>query len=121
MNVLAQISIGDAFQETFEGIGSFLPKLVGALLIFFIGRFIAKFVYKLIKNVLSKANVDSLVDRSGLGGPLQRVGFADAGEFFAKVIYWIIMFVVISLAVNALGLEAIQDLFDELILSLIHI
>ena len=119
--VLAQsfgTRIGDAFQETFDGIGSFLPNLIGALLIFFIGRFIAKFIYKLIKTALGKANVDSLVDRSGLGGPLERIGFADAGEFFAKLVYWLIMFVVLQLAVNALGIESIQNLLDELILWL---
>jgi len=116
MNVsLAQIDIGDSFQKTLDDLGGFLPKLVGAILIFVIGRFIAKFIFKLVKKGLQKANVDSLVDKSGLGGPLERAGYADSGVFLAKLVYWLIMFLVIKLTVEALGLTALQDLIDDLV------
>ncbi len=105
----------DSVSETMNGIGSFLPNLIGALLIFLIGRFIAKFIFKLVAKVLQRANVDSLVDRSGLGGPLERAGFPDAGVFLAKIIYWIAMFIVIQLTVETLGLEALQTLIDDLV------
>ena len=105
----------DSVSETMNGIGSFLPNLIGALLIFLIGRFIAKFIFKLVARVLQRANVDSLVDRSGLGGPLERAGFPDAGVFLAKIIYWIAMFIVIQLTVETLGLEALQTLIDDLV------
>ena len=105
----------DSVSETLDGIGSFLPSLIGALLIFFIGRWIAKFIFKLVTRALKRANVDALVDRSGLGGPLERAGFPDSGVFLARIIYWIAMFIVIKLTVETLGLEALQDLVDELV------
>ena len=112
---LAQISIKDSIQGTLDDLGTFLPNLVGALLIFFIGRFIAKFLFKLIKRALQKANVDTLVDRSGLGAPLERAGFADSAEFLAKLIYWLLMFIVVKLTVETLGLDALQNLIDDLV------
>ena len=119
MNLLADQSFGDrlldSVQETMDGIGSFLPNLIGAILIFLIGRWIAKFIFKLVTRVLKRANVDALVDRSGLGGPLERAGFPDSGVFLAKIIYWIAMFIVIQLAVETLGLEALQTLIDDLV------
>lgn len=113
--MLAQLDIEESFQRTLDDIGNFLPNLVGALLIFFIGRYIAKFIYRLVKAGLTKANVDALVDRSGLGAPLERAGYPDSGHFLARLIFWLIMFVVIMLAVEALGLEALQTLMDDLI------
>ena len=115
MLVLAQIDFEGSIQNTFDDIGSFLPNLVGAILIFAIGWFIAKLIFRVVRRLLTKANIDSLVDRSGLGGPLERAGFADSGLFVAKLIYWLLMFIVIKLTVEALGLEAIQTLFDDLV------
>ncbi len=114
MNTLAGISITDSLQETFDGLGSFLPKLVGAIIILLIGWFIAKIIFRVIATVLKKAKIDSLVDKSGLGGPLESAGFADAGVFLAKVIYWLIMVLVIKMAVETLGIEALQTLIDDL-------
>jgi len=114
-NMLAQFEIGDSVQETFDGLASFLPKLLGAIAIFLIGRFIAKFIFKLVKTGLQKANVDSLVDKSGLGGPLERAGYADSTHLLAKLVYWLLMFIVIKLAVETLGLEALQTLIDDLV------
>ena len=113
--VLAGIDFGDSLQKTFDDLGEFLPKLVGAILIFIIGRFIAKFIFKLVKKGLAKANVDALVDKSGLGAPLERAGYADSGHFLAKLVYWLIMFIVIKMTVEALGLLALQDLIDDLV------
>lgn len=105
----------DSFDETLTGIGEFLPNLIGAILIFLVGRWIAKMILRLVTRVLKRANVDALVDRSGLGGPLEQAGYPDSGEFLAKIIYWIAMFIVIQLTVETLGLEALKDLIDDLV------
>lgn len=116
MNVsLAGIDFEGSIQRTFDDIGGFLPNLIGAIIIFFIGRFIAKLIYKVVKKALTKANVDALIDRSGIGAPLERAGYADSGHFLAKLVYWLIMFIVIKLTVEALGLLALEDLLDDLV------
>ncbi len=115
MTVLAGIDFEGSFQRTFDDLGEFLPNLIGALLIFLIGRWIAKFIYKLVKKALTKANIDALVDKSGLGAPLERAGYPDSGHFLAKLIYWLLMFIVIKMSVEALGLEAVQELIDDLV------
>lgn len=112
---IAGIDFEGSIQRTFDDLGEFLPNLLGALLIFLIGRWIAKFIHKLVKTALTKANIDALVDRSGLGAPLERAGYPDSGHFLAKLIYWLIMFVVIKMTVEALGLDAVQELIDDLV------
>ncbi len=46
---------------------AFLPRLIGAGLIFFIGLIVARIVRKLVETVLTAANVDGLLARAGLG------------------------------------------------------
>jgi len=109
------IDFGGSITEMFDGFLGFVPALVGAILIFVIGSFIAKFLRGLIGKVLGRLGVDRLVDRSGLGGPLERAGYPDAGKFLAQVLYIMIMLVVASLAIQTLGISQLQDLFDRLI------
>ncbi len=99
----------------FSSFLSFIPQLLGALIILLIGWFIAKLLYRIIAKALSAVGIDRLVDRSGLGGPLERAGYPDSAYFLAKILYWMIMFVVISLAINALGITELQNVFDQLI------
>ena len=113
--MLSQIEFGDVFTDMFGSFFSFLPRLLGAVIIFLVGWFIAKFLTRLIARVLKSVGVDRLVDRSGLGGPLERAGYPDSADFLAKILYIMIMLVVASLAINTLGIEQLQSLFDQLI------
>ena len=46
---------------------AFLPRLLGAGLIFFIGLIVARIVRKLVETVLAAANIDGLMARVGVG------------------------------------------------------
>src|SRR5206468_10957474 len=61
---LAQIlaPINELVTEIF----AFLPRLIGAGLIFFVGLIVARIVRRLVETVLIAANVDSLLARLGL-------------------------------------------------------
>src|SRR5438270_1033132 len=71
MAALRFLGIGQILQpinaltlEIFE----FLPRLIGAGLIFFLGLIVARIVRRLVETVLVAANVDSLLARLGLAG-----------------------------------------------------
>src|SRR6478672_7766043 len=55
--------INDLVVEIF----GFLPKLIGAGLIFFIGLIVARIVRRLVETVLIAANIDALMARIGIG------------------------------------------------------
>ena len=111
----ADISFSDSFQRTFDNLGDFLPKLVGAIAIFLIGWFIARTLRRLIHRGLTRMGVDNLVDRSGLGGYLERAGYADSGLLLARVIYVGLMLLVLQLTVDALDIQAITDVLDDIV------
>src|SRR6478609_8442500 len=62
---IAQIlaPINDLVTQIFD----FLPRLIGAGLIFFIGLIVARIVRRLIENTLVAANIDGLLSRLGVG------------------------------------------------------
>jgi len=105
----------DGLSEMFTNFFGFIPKLIAAILIFLIGSFIVNMIVKAIEKVLGRLGVDRLVDRSGLGGPLERAGYPDSGVFLAKILKIMLTLVVASLAIQVLGIEQLQDLFDRLI------
>src|SRR5918997_4358604 len=71
MAALQFLGIGQILQPinalTME-IFNFLPRLIGAGLIFFIGLIVARIVRRLVETLLTAANVDGLLGRVGLGG-----------------------------------------------------
>ena len=48
MNTLADVSFSDSLQETLDGIGNFIPNLIGAIAILLIGWFIAKVIFRVV-------------------------------------------------------------------------
>ncbi len=113
--MLADISFSQSFQDMFDDLATFIPKLVAAIAIFLIGWFVARVIKRLIHTGLTKLGVDELVDRSGLGGPLERAGFADSALLLARVIYIGLMLIVLQLAIDVLDITAINDVLDDII------
>ena len=70
MAALQFLGIGQILQPIHAltlSIFEFLPRLIGAGLIFFIGLIVARIVRQLVETVLTAANVDGLLARAGIG------------------------------------------------------
>ena len=125
--------IVDSLADTVGIFLEFIPRLVGALILYFIGKIVAGIVVKLAHKLLKAVKFDDVIDKSGLGAVVERGGFPDSALLLAKIVGWIIMLVFIQLAVSALGIESIESLINQLVawipnvliaivlLSLIHI
>lgn len=70
MAALQYLGVGEILQPInalTNDIFHFLPKLLGAGLIFFIGLIVARIVRRLVETLLTAANVDGWMARAGLG------------------------------------------------------
>lgn len=113
--MFADISFSQSFQDMFDDLATFIPKLIAAIVIFVIGWIVAKFIKRLVHKGLTRLGVDALVDRSGLGAPLERAGYADSGLLLARIIYVGLMLIVLQLAIDVLDITAIKDVLDDII------
>lgn len=93
----------------------FVPRLVGALLLLFVGRMVARFLSNLAHKGLNALKFDQVVDRSGLGAHIERAGFADSALLLAKIVGWMIMLIFVKMAVSTLGIDSIEELINQLV------
>src|SRR3954452_22752544 len=102
---------------------SFLPRLIGAGLIFFIGLIVARIVRSLVETVLIAANIDGLLARVGIGstvgtrrtdpaevppGAAPGATRASLARAAGVLVYALIIIPVAIAALQVLGIQAIS-------------
>ena len=108
-------SIIDSFGNLIGSFIEFVPALVGALLLLFVGKIVSGFIAGLFKKLLDAIKFDKVIDRSGLGTYVERAGYPDSSALLAKIVGWIIMLVFVQLAVTTLGIDSIEELVTTFI------
>ncbi|MBA3628135.1 MAG: hypothetical protein H0W55_00435 [Actinobacteria bacterium] len=104
----------DGLGDAWGSIATFLPKLVGFLLILVIGYFIAKAIAKIVDRVLERVGFDKLVERGGVGKALERSKY-DASAILGKVVFYALFLFVLQLAFGVFGPNPISDLIRGVI------
>jgi hypothetical protein len=87
---------------------TFIPKLLGFLVILLVGYFIAKIVAKLVDKGLEKAGFDRAVERGGIKKALAKSQY-DASDIVAKLVFFAIFIPFLSAAVGTLGINALEQ------------
>ena len=95
-------------REGFTTFATFIPKLLGFLIILLVGYFIAKLVAKLVDKGLEKAGFDRAVEKGGIKKALAKSQY-DASDIVAKLVFVAVFIPFLSAAVGALGIQALQE------------
>lgn len=102
--------LGDAWAN----VATFLPKLVGFLIILIVGYFIAKVLARILSRVLERVGFDRAVERGGIKTALERSKY-DASDILAKIVFYVGMLFVLQLAFGVFGPNPISDLIKGVI------
>lgn len=93
-----------ALQSTWQGFLNFIPVLVGAIIVFIIGWFIAIGVGKLIAEVLARLKFNKLFEKTGWKGAIEKAELkVNPSEFIGAICKWILVIVFLLAAVEILG------------------
>jgi hypothetical protein len=93
-----------------------IPALLGALVIIFTGYLLAKLLERLVDSFLRKVGLNKLLERAGVMQAVERSGaHLNPSRVISNLVFWLVMFAVILLAANALGLESLASVFGELV------
>jgi uncharacterized oligopeptide transporter (OPT) family protein len=110
------VNFANRLRDSFDQIWLFVPGLVGALVILFAGYLLARLLEKGTRLFLRRIRLNTLLERGGLLEAVERTGsHFDAARIVANLVFWFVMFIVILLAANALGLESLTNVFSELV------
>jgi hypothetical protein len=102
-------SAGDYLADFLHKVVAALPAFLGAVLVLIVGYIIAKVVAKAVLAGLRRANLDRHL-HTGKGGNLIQRAVPSPTRLVAKLAFWAIFFLAISLAVSVLGIPALVDL-----------
>lgn len=113
---VAQINIGQSLQGALDALLSFIPNLIGALLILIIGYFIAKILQKAVRKGLQKLGLDRHLMATPAGGWIDRAspGATTSGAV-GKVVFYIVLVLVLVAAVGALGIPAVTTFMNAVL------
>lgn len=95
-------------------VATFVPKLIGFILILVIGLILAKVIAKAIAKLLEKVGFDKVVERGGVKKVLARSSM-DASDIVGKLIYYTLVLFVLQLAFGIFGPNPISDLITAMI------
>ncbi len=98
---------------------AFLPRLLGFIVILVVGWLIASLLARAVGTLLRAVSFNELARRSGISDFIQSMGTnVDAAGFVAKVAKWIVRIIALVVAFDALGLPAVSEVLQELLLWL---
>lgn len=104
---VASVDYGSTVTDGIRTVTTFIPKLIGAVVILVIGYFLAKVVAKIVGKVLERVGFDQAVEKGGVKKALANSPY-DAAGIVAKIVFYAIFIPFLSAAVSALGIVALE-------------
>ncbi len=102
---------------------SFIPKLIGALILLAIGWWLAKLAARLVVGLLDRLGFGAAAERTGMFGFMRgaattrRTG-SRPSWLIGEIVKWFVFLIFVELAAQALGLAAVSTLLHRIILWL---
>lgn len=115
---MEQVDIFVASLATFwTQLASFVPQLIAALLLLFIGWMLAKVARTGVRRLLTALKFDKITEKSGLEAFMQHAELElSLAGVIGNLVYWLIILVMIVTVANSLGLQMVADLFNKVVL-----
>ena len=111
---MVAIDFQQGVQQAWERIATFVPKLVGFLVIILIGYVVAKLLARIVDSLLERVGFDRWVERGSLKTALARSRF-DASDVLGVVVFWTVFLIALQLAFGVFGPNPVSDLLQGLI------
>jgi len=109
------VTIG-ALQNLWQGFVIFLPKVIGAILVFVFGWFFAAGIGKIIAAILKRLRFNRIFERGAWREALEKAEWkVDPSEFFGAIAKWILVIVFLLAAVEILGLVEFADFLKSIL------
>ncbi|NMB56820.1 hypothetical protein GYA19_02675 [Candidatus Beckwithbacteria bacterium] len=115
--MLTAITLQDAMinstNDVFLIFYSFLPRLLGAILVFLVGILLANWLKKLIVKILESINLSKIAKETKLQEFLQNAEIkTKLEEIIAAIFKWLVVLIFSVAAINLLGLDTISSILN---------
>ena len=95
---------------------SYIPQIIGAIIILIVGYIIGKVLQALVTKVLRGVGFEDLMERGGVKQFFDRASTRQTPSgVLGKVVFWFVFIIAITMAADALGLQQISGFLNQLI------
>lgn len=108
------IDIQKGLSDAWSSIATFVPKLLGFLVILVVGWIVAKIVAKVVVRLLHRIGFDRLVERGGIKAMLANSRY-DATEILAQLVYYAILLITLQLGFGVFGPNPVSDMLNGIV------
>jgi len=106
-----------SFQQVWTQFISFIPELLGAVVIFIVGLIVASVLGALIERVVGSLKLDKALARLGIEEYLERAGLRlNSGRFLGQIVYWFLVITFLLAASDILGFLALSSFLGRVLL-----
>ncbi|MFC2076907.1 hypothetical protein ACFLT7_07480 [candidate division KSB1 bacterium] len=108
--------------QFFSKLASYLPQIIGAVVILIFGWIVAKLVKSLAVKLLHLVRLNVVTEKAGVDKFLKDGGMkTDSIQIIGGLFYWLIMLIVLLASLNSLGLGVASELFNQIVLFIPNI
>jgi small-conductance mechanosensitive channel len=95
---------------------SYLPQLVGAIVIFIIGYIVAKVLQAVVGRVLQGIGFDSWMEKGGIKQFFDRAQTSyTPATVLGRLVFWFVFIIALTMAADALGIPQVSAVLGQLI------
>src|SRR5688500_11682418 len=110
------LTFGERLQGSFEQLYGYVPALFGALVILFAGYLLARLREKGTGGLMRRIRFNQILEKGGVMQAVERSGsHVNPTRVAGSLVFWFVMFAVMLVAANALGLQSLANVFSELV------
>jgi hypothetical protein len=111
-----------SFQTIWSGFIGFLPKFLGAIIVFLIGLIIANGLGALVAQFINALKLDRLLEKIGVGRFFERAGWKlNSGKFLGELVKWFFIVVFLLAAADILQLYGLTAFLRDILLYIPNI
>lgn len=109
-----------ALKGLWVGFLNFVPSLLGAIVVFLVGLFVANNIALLVEKIIDLLKVDKILEKTSLKAFCQKAGIRlDAGYFVGQIVKWLLILAFLIPTANILKLTAVADFLSNQIIGIL--
>jgi len=105
-----------SFQNVWLQFASFIPNLVGAVLVLILGLIVAAGLGALVEKLFEAFRLDTFLEKVGLKPYFERAGLKLRGAYFlGRLVYWLIALAFLLAVSDSLGLYSLSSFLNSVL------
>ncbi len=110
------MDILQSVQNAFGTFFSYIPQLIGAIVILIIGYIVAKILQAVVTRVLRSIGFEGWMERGGIKQFFDRAQTRQTpSSIIGKLVFWFVFIIAITMAADALGIRQVSQVLAQLI------